>query len=81
VRRAFQYAGLPVDTNVDPYTVVIRATCDREKIDNKVISKWSMPLRYVAKFKKGAPRKTFIKNRGGVNACAAPFARDLGRGK
>jgi hypothetical protein len=32
----------------------------REKIDNKTISKWSRALRYVAKFKKGAPLKTFI---------------------
>jgi hypothetical protein len=60
---------------------VIRATCDREKLDNKTISKWSRALRYVAKFKKGTPLKTFIKNRGGVNACAALFARVLGRGK
>jgi hypothetical protein len=71
VRRAFQYAGLAVDTNADPYAVVIRVTCDREKIDNKTISKWSRALRYVAKFKKGTPLKTFIKNRGGINACAA----------
>jgi hypothetical protein len=79
VRRAFRYARLPVDTNSDPFAVVIRATCDREKIDNKVISKWSRALRYVAKFKKGTPLKTFIKNRGGINACAALYARVFGR--
>jgi hypothetical protein len=81
VRRAFQYAGLPIDTNSDPFAVVVRATCDREKIDNKTISKWSRALRYVAKFKKGTPLKTFIKNRGGLNACAALYAQHIGCGK
>jgi hypothetical protein len=78
VRRAFQYAGLPVDANADPFAVVIRATCDREKIDNKVISKWSRALRYVAKFKNRTPFQTFIKNRGGINACAALYAEHIG---
>ena len=78
VRRAFKYAGLPVDKNAVPFAVVIRATCDRHKIDNKTISKWARALRYVAKFKRRTPLKTFIKSRGGINACAALYAEHLG---
>jgi hypothetical protein len=38
-----------------------------------------MALRYVARVRKRIPLKTFMKNRGGVNACAALFAEQLGR--
>jgi hypothetical protein len=80
VRRAFKFAGLPVDMNADPFAVVVRCTCEH-KLDNKTISKWSRALRYAAKFK--APRvslKTFMKSRGGINECAALYAAQLGRG-
>jgi hypothetical protein len=79
MRRAYKFAGLPIDMNADPLAVVIRCTCDG-KADNKTISKWSRALRYVAGVKKPRhPLTTFMKNRGGVNACAALFAqqRDL----
>jgi hypothetical protein len=81
IRRAFKFAGLPVDMNVDPFAVVIRSTCEH-KLDNKTISKWSRALRYVAWVKK--PRHqltTFMKNRGGVNACAERYAKYFGRGE
>jgi hypothetical protein len=74
IRRAFKFAGLPTDMNADPFAVVIRCTCEH-KLDNKTISKWSRALRYVARVKK--PRHsltTFMKDRGGVNACATLFA-------
>ena len=74
-----QIANLPFDRNADPFTVVIRCTCDDE-IDSKTISKWARALRYVA-YSKG-PRtrvKTFMKEAGGVNACAELYARYFGR--
>jgi hypothetical protein len=80
LRHAFQFAGLPCDKNADPFTAVIRSTCDDE-IDNKTISKWARALRYVAHCK--APRRrlrTFMKQAGGVNACADLYARYFGRG-
>jgi hypothetical protein len=80
MRRAYKFAGLPVDTNADPFAAVIRCTCEH-KLDNKTISKWSRALRYVARVKKRIPLKTFMKNRGGINGCAALFAESLGRGK
>jgi len=79
IRHAFKFAGLPIDKNADPFAVVIRCTCDG-KADNKTISKWSRALRYVARVKKLRHQlTTFMKNRGGVNGCAALFAEHLGR--
>jgi hypothetical protein len=79
VRRALQFAGLPVDMNADPFAVVIRCSCEH-KLDNKTISKWSRALRYAAKFKTPrVPLKTFIKKRGGINGCTELFAKELGR--
>ena len=81
MRRAFKFAGLPIYMKADPFAAVVRCTCEH-KLDNKTISKWSRALRYVARVKKPRhPLMTFMKNRGGVNACAALFAESLGRGK
>ena len=80
IRRAFEFAELPFDKNADPFAAVIRCTCEQQ-LDRKTVSKWSRALRYVARFKKRVPLKTFMKNRGGVNACAALFAECVGRSK
>jgi hypothetical protein len=80
LRYAFKSAGLPFGTNTDPFGAIIRCTCDGS-VDNKTISKWARALRYVAHCK--APRmplKTFMKEAGGVNACADGYSRHLGKG-
>jgi hypothetical protein len=80
LRRAFRFAGLPVDKNPDPFAAVIRCTSERN-VDNKTISKWARALRYAAHCKR--PRttlKAFIKKMGGINACAERHAVYLGRG-
>jgi hypothetical protein len=75
LRHAFKFANLPFDKNVDPFTAVIRCTCDGAA-DNKMISKWARALRYVAHCKKPRTRlKTFMKEAGGVNACATAYAK------
>ena len=80
LQRAFDFASLPFDKNADPFAAVIRCTCDRS-VDNKMISKWSRALRYVAYSEvPSASLKTFMKEAGGVNSCAARFARYYGRG-
>jgi hypothetical protein len=80
VRRAFKFAGLPVDKAAEPFTAVIRCTSEG-KPDNKTISKWARALRYVARVKKPSQRVTaFMKGRGGVNACAALYTQKFGRG-
>jgi hypothetical protein len=79
-RHAFKFANLPLNNSSYLFTGVIRCTCDDE-IDSKTISKWARALRYVAHCK--APRmrlKTFMKEAGGVNACADLYARYYGRG-
>jgi hypothetical protein len=80
LRHAFKFAGLPFDRNADPFTAVIRCTC-ADLAENKAISKWARALRYVARCK--IPRirlKKFMKEAGGVNACADEYAKCCGRG-
>jgi hypothetical protein len=80
LRHAFAFADLPFDKKADPFTAVIRCTCD-DIVDNKTISKWARALRYAARCKEpGARLKAFMKQAGGVNACADLFARYFGRG-
>ena len=75
---AAEFADLPLDKNADPYTAIIRCTCGGAA-DDKTISKWVRALRYVARCKKPGTRlKAFMKDAGGVNACATRYA-DLKR--
>jgi hypothetical protein len=64
---------------LDPFALVIEATSDLKKVDRKMRSKWCRVLRFAEKYKLEAePLKTFIKQRGGINACATLYARRLG---
>jgi hypothetical protein len=75
LRHAFKFANKPRDKNADPFSAVIRCTCDDE-IDSKTISKWARALRYVAHCMVPRARlKTFMKEAGGVNACATRYAK------
>jgi hypothetical protein len=79
LRRAFQFASLPFDKTADPFTTVIRCTCD-DTVDSKTISKWARALRYVSRCKEPGTRvRAFMKEVGGVNACADRYAKYLGR--
>jgi hypothetical protein len=78
--HAFGFAHLSFDKNADPFTAVIRCTCD-DDTDNKTISKWARALRYVARCREPRiPLREFMKKAGGVNACADLHARYFGRG-
>ena len=80
LRHAFKFANFSFDRKYDAFTIVIRAT-STDEVDSKTISKWARALRYVARYKKpGMPLKTFMKEAGGVNACADLYARYFGRG-
>ena len=75
LRHAFKFANLPFDKNADPFTVVIRCT-GGGAADNKTISKWARALRYASRRKKPEMRlKAFMKDAGGVNACAAGYSK------
>ena len=79
LRCAFKFANLPLDKNADPFSAVIRCTRG-SGVDNKTISKWSRALRYVARSKEPRTRLTiFMKEVGGVNACADGYARLMRR--
>ena len=59
---------------------MILCTTDRGEVDERTRSKWSRVLRYATEFKDlKEPLRDFIRRKGGLNACAARFARRLGR--
>jgi hypothetical protein len=79
-RHAFKFANFPLDKAADPFTAVIRCTCDNT-VDSKTISKWARALRYVAHCKvQPTQLKRFMQEAGGVNACADEYAKCCGRG-
>jgi hypothetical protein len=81
LRHAFEFGNLPFDTNADPFTAVIRCTCGNT-VDNKTTSKWSRALRYVARSKQpDIGLQAFMKEAGGVDACADGYARLQRRSK
>jgi hypothetical protein len=78
--HAFKFADRPFDRNADSFTAVIRCTSERG-INNKTVSKYARALRYAARRKEPDMRlKTFMKEAGGVNACANLYAKHFGRG-
>ena len=80
LRHAFKFANLLFEENVDSFKAVIRCTSDHD-IDNKTVSKYARALRYAAHRKEPDMRlKTFMKEAGGVNACANLYAKHFGRG-
>jgi hypothetical protein len=65
----------------EPFGAIILATASRGKVDKRTRSKWSRLLRYAAEYKSGSePLAAFVQRKGGINKCAARFARCLGRG-
>jgi hypothetical protein len=65
----------------EPFAAVIFCTADRKKADYRTRSKWSRVLRYAAEYKDlDEPLAAYIKRKGGINKCAARYARRLGRG-
>jgi hypothetical protein len=79
LRHAFEFANLPFKNNADAFSAVIRSTCGNS-VDAKTVSKYVRALRYASRRKAPDMRlKTFIKKTGGLNACAARYARYYGR--
>ena len=79
--RALHLRGYSTVRQPEPFTAVIYCTADRDKADERTRSKWSRVLRYAAEFKDpDEPLRDFITRKGGINECAARFARRLGRG-
>jgi hypothetical protein len=79
--RALHLRGHKSVREPEPFAAVILCTADHAKVDDRTRSKWSRVLRYAAEFKSlDEPLRDFVKRKGGINECAARFARRLGRG-
>jgi hypothetical protein len=79
-RWALQLQHLDLPITDEPFAAIIRCTADSAKVDKRTRSKWSRVLRYAAEYKsKAEPLATFIRRKGGINACAGRFTRCLGR--
>src|SRR5262249_16459994 len=79
LRHVFKFAGRPFEENGECFKAVIECTSDRD-IDNKTVSKYARALRYAARRKEPDMRlKTFMKEAGGVNACANLYAKHFRR--
>jgi hypothetical protein len=77
-QKALRLHNLPPFDREEPFAAVIRCTSDLVKVDKRTRSKWSRVLRYAADYKPpGEPLDLFVKCKGGINACAARFARCL----
>jgi len=78
--RALHLRGYCSVREPEPFAAIILCTADREKVDDRMRSKWSRVLRYAAEYKDlDEPLPDFIKRRGGINKCATRYARCLGR--
>jgi hypothetical protein len=81
-RWALQLHGLDLPTTDEPFAAIIRCTSDPGKVDKRTRSKWSRVLRYAAEYKTNSePLAAFVRRKGGINKCAARFARCFGRGE
>jgi hypothetical protein len=81
-RWALQLHGLDLPTTDEPFAAIIRCTADSAKVDKRTRSKWSRVLRYAMEYKSPSePLDKFVKRKGGINSCAAKFARHLRRSR
>jgi hypothetical protein len=85
VKRAYRTLHLRGRKSIrepEPFAAVILCTSDPDKVDARTRSKWSRALRF-AEANKDLDEllRDFLKRKGGINACAARFARRLGRGQ
>jgi hypothetical protein len=72
---------IPTDHD-EPFAAIIRCTADPSKVDKRTRSKWSRALRWALEQKiSSEPLVRFIKRKGGINQCAAKFARHIGRSR
>jgi hypothetical protein len=74
--RALHLRGYSSFRKPEPFAALVLCTADPDKADDRTRSKWSRVLRYAAEYKDlDEPLRDFIVRRGGINECAARFAR------
>ena len=81
-RKALRLQRMCPFDDEEPFAAVIRCTADPAKVDKRTRSKWSRVLRYALRYKfNSEPLDQFIKRKGGINECAAKFARRIVRSR
>jgi hypothetical protein len=81
-QRALRLRHITPFDQEEPFAAIIRCTADPTKVDKRTRSKWSRALRYALAYKlTSEPLDQFIKRKGGINECAAKFARHIGRSR
>jgi hypothetical protein len=74
--KALRLQNIRPSNHDEPFASLIRCTADPGKVDKRTRSKWSRVLRYALKYKSHTePLEQFIKQRGGINECAARAAK------
>jgi hypothetical protein len=82
LERALRLRRLIPTDHDEPFAAIIRCTADPAKVDKRTRSKWSRALRYALTYKlTSEPLARFMKRKGGINQCAAKFARHIGRSR
>lgn len=72
---ALRTLGIAIPDEVEPFASIIVATAYPNRLDKRVVSKWSRVLRYVAMCGKRAKSlRRFVSRKGGINACATLYA-------
>jgi hypothetical protein len=72
---------IPTDHD-EPFAAIIRCTADPAKVDKRTRSKWARALKYALAYRVASePLEGFMKRKGGINECAAKFARHIGRSR
>jgi hypothetical protein len=78
--KALRLRNMTPFDDEEPFAAIIRCTSAPSKVDKRTRSKWSRALRYAISCKPiDEPLDRFMKRKGGINECAARFARCLGR--
>ena len=77
--RALHVRGHKSVRQPEPFAAVILCTSDPDKVDARTRSKWSRALRFAEANKDlDEPLDIFVKRAGGLNRCAARYARRPG---
>jgi hypothetical protein len=81
-QKALRLRHITPSDHDEPFAAIIRCTSDPAKVDKRTRSKWSRALRYALAYKlPSEPLDKFIKRKGGINSCAAKFARHVERSR
>jgi hypothetical protein len=80
-RKALQLRHIIPFDQEEPFAAIIRCTADPAKVDKRTRSKWARALGFATYKSPSEPLDKFIKKKGGINSCAAKFARHLRRSR